>query len=424
MADKKMYNLNDEKAIELLKYLVESGTIDVGSAEEDMKQSKLASALAMHPYKISQGKDGRWVTYLYDETKPSHRRKVVKPTLEILHEALYEHYMGEVKKASVDYITLDDIYPEWLEYKSLHTSAHSTITRINNDWNRFYKGTEITLIPLRKLTKLKLDSWAHSMIREHKMDKTLYYNFSGIMRQCLDYAVDKQIVDENVFRKVRIDGRRVFTKKRKKPSETQVYSREELAGLRELALADYNSRVKTYQLAPLAVLFQFETGVRIGEVCVLRYEDIEGPYLHVRRMLRRDIREVVEHTKGGREERSVILTSEAKEIINRCKKRQKELGVESDGYIFSVDGDYCSYYAISDLYRKYCDKLGIPLKSSHKSRKTFISILLDANMNANTVREMVGHADERTTLQSYHYDRKTEDERIRLMESALNAARL
>lgn len=37
-------------------------------------------------------------------------------TLEILHEALYEHYMGEVKKASVDYITLDDIYPEWLEY--------------------------------------------------------------------------------------------------------------------------------------------------------------------------------------------------------------------------------------------------------------------------------------------------------------------
>ena len=257
MADKKMYNLNDEKAIELLKYLVESGTIDVGSAEEDMKQSKLASALAMHPYKISQGKDGRWVTYLYDETKPSHRRKVVKPTLEILHEALYEHYMGEVKKASVDYITLDDIYPEWLEYKSLHTSAHSTIIRINNDWNRFYKGTEITLIPLRKLTKLKLDSWAHSMIREHKMDKTLYYNFSGIMRQCLDYAVDKQIVDENVFRKVRIDGRRVFTKKRKKPSETQVYSREELAGLRELALADYNSRIKTYQLAPLAVLFQF-----------------------------------------------------------------------------------------------------------------------------------------------------------------------
>ena len=97
--------------------------------------------------------------------------------------------------------------------------------------------------------------------------------------------------------------------------------------------------------------------------------------------------------------------------------------MESDGYVFSVYGQYCSYFAISDLYRKYCDKLDIPLKSSHKSRKTFISILLDANMNANTVREMVGHADERTTLQSYHFDRKTEDERIKMMEAALSAAR-
>ncbi len=424
MDNEKKYNIPDDKAIELLQYLVESGTIDVGSAEEEMNKTKLAKALAMHPYKIYQGKDGRWVTYLYDEKSPNGRKKIVKSALENLYEVLYEHYMGIEKKASVDYITLEDIYPEWLEYKALHTSAHSTITRINNDWNRFYKGTEIVKFPIRKLTKLKLDAWVHGMIKEYKMDKTMYYNFSGIIRQCLDYAVDKLIVDENVFRKVRIDGRRVFSKKRKKPSETQVYSREELSGLRELALADYKSRVKTYQLAPLAVLFQFETGVRIGEVCVLRYEDIEGSYIHIRRMLRRDIREVVEHTKGGREDRTVILTSEARDLIKKCRERQKELGVDSNGYIFSVDGEYCSYFAISDLYRKYCDKLGIALKSSHKSRKTFISILLDANVNANTVREMVGHADERTTLQSYHYDRCTEDERIRKMEDALNSARI
>jgi len=36
-----------------------------------------------------------------------------------------------------------------------------------------------------------------------------------------------------------------------------------------------------------------------------------------------------------------------------------------------------------------------------------------------TVREMVGHADERTTLQSYHFDRSTEDERVLKMEEAL-----
>ncbi|MBR2748731.1 MAG: tyrosine-type recombinase/integrase [Firmicutes bacterium] len=69
--------------------------------------------------------------------------------------------------------------------------------------------------------------------------------------------------------------------------------------------------------------------------------------------------------------------------------------------------------------QKVLRQTGNPDEKFHKSRKTFISTLLDANMNANTVREMVGHADERTTLQSYHFDRSTEDERVMKMEEAL-----
>ena len=413
------YNLTDDKAIELLKFLVENGKVDVGNAEKEMKRSQMIKVLAAHPYKIYQAKDGRWVTYVIDEEKPNNRRKVVKPTREDLEEELYRFYVGEEKKQMNDRMTLQDIYPDWLAYKELHTSASSTTLRIDSDWKRFYKDTKIAKMPLRRLTKVVLDEWVHSMIKQYEMDKTMYYNFSGIIRQCLDYAVDKEIINENNFRKVRVDGRRMFKKKKKKSSESQVYSKEELKGLMELAWKDYYERTKVYQLAPLAVMMQFETGVRIGEVCVLRYEDIDGSYLHVRRMLRRDCRQVVDHTKGGHEDRVVILTSDARNIIDKCRERQLELGVDSDGYIFSVDGNYCSYGAIADLYRKYCNKLGIQMKSSHKSRKTFISTLLDANMNANTVREMVGHADERTTLQSYHFDRSTEDERVLKMEEAL-----
>ena len=95
----------------------------------------------------------------------------------------------------------------------------------------------------------------------------------------------------------------------------------------------------------------------------------------------------------------------AKQIIEKCRERQQELGVEDDGYLFSINGEPCSYYAISDLYRKYCDKLGIVKKSSHKARKSFISTLLDGNVNLNTVKEMAGHADETTTLANYYFDR-------------------
>ncbi len=99
--------------------------------------------------------------------------------------------------------------------------------------------------------------------------------------------------------------------------------------------------------------------------------------------------------------------------------RQIAAGVYDEGYIFSMDSDSLSYRSVSESFRKYCKAAGITYRSSHKARKTFISTMLDAGMNINTVREMVGHADERTTMNSYCYDRHTKDERKEILEKAL-----
>ena len=62
-----------------------------------------------------------------------------------------------------------------------------------------------------------------------------------------------------------------------------------------LAWDDFYNETKNYVLAPLALLFQFQTGIRIGELCVIRYEDLteQRGYIHIQRMLRRDTSEVV-----------------------------------------------------------------------------------------------------------------------------------
>ena len=63
--------------------------------------------------------------------------------------------------------------------------------------------------------------------------------------------------------------------------------------------------------------------------------------------------------------------------------------------------------------------MGITMKSSHKARKTVISALIDGNVNINSVREMAGHRDERTTYANYVYDRSTAEEKVRMVEEAL-----
>ena len=51
--------------------------------------------------------------------------------------------------------------------------------------------------------------------------------------------------------------------------------------------------------------------------------------------------------------------------------------------------------------------------------KTFISSLIDAGININTIRSYVGHADERTTYGSYCFDRTPDTEKKMLLERAL-----
>ena len=60
----------------------------------------------------------------------------------------------------------------------------------------------------------------------------------------------------------------------------------------------------------------------------------------------------------------------------------------------------------------------IERKSSHKARKTCISTMIDGGVNINTIREMVGHADERTTYNNYCFDRATDAEKHAKIEQA------
>ena len=63
--------------------------------------------------------------------------------------------------------------------------------------------------------------------------------------------------------------------------------------------------------------------------------------------------------------------------------------------------------------------MGIVQKSSHTSRRTFISALIDERVSLNSVRTAAGHANEKTTLKNYCYDRSDDTEKREKFENAL-----
>lgn len=264
-----------------------------------------------------------------------------------------------------------------------------------------------------------MDVWAHQLIKDYDMTRKKYVNVQVIMRQALEYAVDLDIIESNPMKGLKID-KKIFRKEQKKPDDTQVYTVDERKMMIPLAWEDYKNAVKFYELSPLALMFQFQTGLRIGELCAVKFSDIENEnYIHIQRMLRRDTKEVVPHTKTDCGDRYVFLTKEAKKLIAIAKERQEKTNGKAAGYIFSLTSEPITERCITSLLKKYCSKLGILYRSSHKVRKTYGSSLLDGGVSLNTTRIMLGHSDEKTTLKYYCFDTHTELEKMNLMENAL-----
>ncbi len=372
-------------------------------------------------YHIWKNDKGIFLSYLPDETKPKKRRPVTATTQERLERKIIDFYLemenAEKKEKETQLLsTLRKLYPVWLNYKGLETTATTYIRRIDTDWKAYYVNDPIIDKDIRKLTKVNLKEWALTQIREHQMTKTQYYNMTVIIRQTLDYAVDLEIIPVNPFRQFKVDVK-LFQKVKKPEDSTQVFLNNERPAIEAEAWNEFHEKGCTTALAvPLA----FQTGLRLGELVALKECDLseDGKYLHVQRMLQRVERqrpdgtwypaqwETVEHTKTSAGERSVYLTLTARKIIQTILDSNKEHGFYDSSFLFVHGGKRITPRAVDTRIRKYCDKIDIDCKSTHKIRKSYISALLDSGININEVRKQVGHEDEKTTLRNYCFNRK------------------
>ncbi|MFT3985868.1 MAG: site-specific integrase, partial [Lachnospiraceae bacterium] len=322
--------------------------------------------------------------------------------------------------------TLRILYPEWLNMKFSHSASSSYVRRIQNDWNKYYEDDSIVDILIEDLTYLKLDKWAHDKVKQG-MTKKQYYNMSLIVRQCIEYAMEDElkIIDKDPFSRVKIDGKLVV--KNKKPSsESQVFLCDEQRKICE-HLADKISRNEK-AITPYALLLNFQLGLRVGEIVAIKWNDIENGYISINRMevddyslgdgIKYNGKKVVEFTKSSAGVRNIYINNEAKKTLNMLKKRAMEYDYYDNDYIMvGSNGNRMTTASVNKYLFTVCRELNIPIKSSHKIRKTFISSLFDNGSNINKIREIAGHEDERTSLNNYCFDRRSDEETEKVLNN-------
>lgn len=435
----------DDIAIwDTLQFMIDNSMINLDDVRENMRKEEEKRLLSKHKYEIFQGSDGRWKTMVPDDTKKNGRRLIAKSCEEKLRKELIKFYATQeddqyIQKYDPKSVTLETIFYDWLRVKESHTNSGSYIRRILNDWNKFYANQEIASKRVVDLTYLYLDGWIHKVIKENNMTKKQYYNMSIIIRQCLDYCCEKEvgIIESNPIDRVKISNK-MFLKKKKPDRETQVYLQNEQRLIAEECVRRFN--IRPWCTTPLAVLLNFQLGLRIGELAALKWPDWsekDSDYIHIQRQEVGDFYldessgnveminngyKIVEYTKSDAGDRKVYLNSEAKEILRLIKKVNLKNGYFDENFIF-IKSRYkarSTTRTISKYIEDLCKDVGINIKSNHKIRKTYISSLFDQGINIDTIRGQAGHEDEKTSLRNYCFDQKDRSNIENQLEHAAN----
>jgi len=318
-----------------------------------------------------------------------------------LAEALHERDTGI--DISPGKITVADYLRRWLEAVCPNL-APATYRR----YEGFIRAQIVPIIgalPLAKLRPLHVQQLYACLQESGRADgrgglapRTLLH-VHRVLSEALAQAVRWQIVARNVCQAVEAPQAR--------RTEIRALSPEETRRLLEVAEVKNTSYGDT-------VILAVHTGLRLGELLGLRWEDVdlERGTVTVRRTLQRLPGEGIGYRepKTARSQRTMPLGSTALETLRRLRRRQLEerlaLGpaYQDRGAVLSTTlGTPLDGGNLRRAFYRLVRQAGLTALRFHDLRHTHASLLLARGVHPKVVSERLGHASIAITLDTYSH---------------------
>ncbi|MBQ8315216.1 MAG: site-specific integrase, partial [Lachnospiraceae bacterium] len=358
--------------------------------------------LSMSNSVIWQGKNGRYMTYVDDVTKPKGRRLLSKKTLKELEDAIVKHYKEQEMEP-----TIKDVFFEWANSKlSYGEIEKQTFDRYETDFYRFFKDCPLWNMKFRYIDEIKLEELIYSTIHDMNLSAKGWANMRLLINGMFKYAKKKGYTTISITNFMGdLDlSKKIFRKVIKK-DEDNVFTNCEIEMIVE------RMRKAKPSVLNIGIMLSFQTGLRIGELAGLKYSDLNGKVLTVQRT---EVRykteegyryEIREFTKGEDGIRAVVMTEEAINLIKQARRMNP-----FSEYLFSRDGERVKAMAFTKKLYRICEQLHINKRSAHKARKTYGTKLLRAGVSDKIIEKQMGHTDIDTTRGYYYYNDQTIDQ--------------
>ncbi len=381
--------------------------IDLSYVQEQIKMKEKEKLLNKHPYALSQGKDGKWRTYLPDKDKG--RRMLKRKTKAEIEKEVISYW-----KQELDDPTIKKLFNEWINRKLEYNDiCRGTYDRYKQDFFKFFNDE--TCFGEEKIRQIKpndIIEFLRKAIVKYSLTAKSYSNLRTIVYGIFKYAKEKDYISWSISQTINdMELPKKALRKVVKEDEEEVFNDEEIEKLIKYLSASPD-------LLNLGIMLMFCTGIRVGELVALKWCDVIDNSIKIRRTeityrendkIKFEIRDYPKTEAGIR---TVFVPKEFVSIIGRIK-----LLSGNNDYVFSQNGKNIRASQIRKRLYLSCKQLGIRKKSPHKLRKTYVSILLDNGVDKRLVQDVAGHAQIYTSERNYHRNRKSDQKKEEILSN-------
>jgi integrase len=189
------------------------------------------------------------------------------------------------------------------------------------------------------------------------------------------------------------------------PTEREKQDIEVLSKTNQKKIMTYVQEHFTFK--NLGVYICLSTGMRIGEICALTWEDIDTDtgIISVRQTLqriyimdndRKHTELVLDTPKTKNSIRDIPMTKDLLKMLKPMKKV-----VNNSFYVLTNDAKPTEPRTYRNYYKKLMEELNIPELKFHGLRHSFATRCIESNCDYKTVSVILGHSNINTTLNLY-----------------------
>lgn len=178
--------------------------------------------------------------------------------------------------------------------------------------------------------------------------------------------------------------------------------KEERKEMRVLSIAEQEKFEKYLlehtDLYKLGILLALYTGLRVGELCALQWEDIHDGTITINKSIHRikqESRTVIEFTtpKTAASNRTIPLPVFLIPILEEFRT--------TGSFLKTRQGRFVEPRLMQMTFKRHVFKCGLEKTNFHALRHTFATRCVEAGFDIKTLSEILGHTDVKTTLNRY-----------------------